>query len=502
MTMLALDWNATRVRALLGEAGDYPLPVPLELPGLELPAALSLAKAALEIGTPALRHCRTAPHFVCQSFLQHLNNNHGPRWQADRHSLDAKAACEHLWHRMQPIAGNAKGIVLALPGYLQPAQAAVLARLGRSTVIGSAPTLLTAALAGHVEQFWQRSVLVVDVDEHALTLGWVKAMADRANLVESRSFTQLGLRVWKERLLNVLADLCVHQHRRDPRDAPMAEQSLYDQIDSLTDAASKHQAIQLGVQGQQWFMHLLVHPEQPAHFCAGLARQVAHEAEQLLVCWPASELPRQILLTHQAGRLPGLADALRALLVPSSSAETRLPSASETNYHDDDFGEDLLFADETEERGGILVLPPDAPARAAHGLAELFANGSLQRGHLESIAPLTTPPPASAGPPRLHVLGRDYFLRDAGFAIGTQYGCQLHFERGDHPEVAQRHCEISRDQRGYILHNVCREGTLLNDVALHDEAVLRAGDRIRLGPRGPLLRFLGTPRPHVIPVSV
>src|ERR1019366_3869318 len=211
--------------------------------------------------------------------------------------------------------------------------------------------------------------------------------ADKAHLIESRSFTQLGLRVWKERLLDVLSDLCVRQHRRDPRDAPLAEQSLYDQLEPLTDAALKHQSIQLGVQGQQWFKHLLVHPEHTVQICQPLARQAAGAAEQLLVCWPATELPRCILLTHQAGRLPGLVEALQAHVLPNSSTETKLPATSETNYHEDDFGEALMFPD-AEERGGVWVLPPEAPARSAHGLAELFRNGTLPPGHLETIAPL------------------------------------------------------------------------------------------------------------------
>jgi hypothetical protein len=392
MTMLALDWNATRVRAVLGAAGDYPLPVPLEPPGLDLPIAISLAPAVPEVGGAALRQCRSAAHLVCQAYLPHLTNapGQGRLWRAGRHSLGARNACDLVWRKLHSLCKNAQGIVLALPSYLQPAQAEALRRLGERAglpVLGSAPTILTAAVTGHAEQFWQRSVLVIDVDDHALTVGWVKALADKAHLIDSRSFPHLGASFWKERLLNLLSDLFVRQHRRDPRDAPMTEQSLYDQLEPLTDAVLKHQAIHLGVQGQQWFKHLLVHPEQTMQFCQPLARQAAQAAEQMLVCWPVTELPRCILLTHQAGRLPGLVKALQSHVLPGSSSETRLPAAQETNYHEDDFGEELMFP-ESEERGGVMVLPPEAPARSAHGLAELFRNGTLPRGHLETIAPL------------------------------------------------------------------------------------------------------------------
>jgi hypothetical protein len=38
----------------------------------------------------------------------------------------------------------------------------------------------------------------------------------------------------------------------------------------------------------------------------------------------------------------------------------------------------------------------------------------------------------------------------AGFTLGSQFGCQLHFDRSEHPEVAARHCEITRDQRPHV----------------------------------------------------
>jgi hypothetical protein len=514
MTTLALDWNATRVRAVVGAAGDCPLPVPLEPPLIDLPLAISLGKSAPEVGAAALRQCRSAAHLVCQAFLPHLTEQpgQGPRWRAGWSAageLDARAACDLVWRKLLPLArsaseGDGKGIVLTVPGYLLPSQAGTLRRLGenaRLSVLGSAPTTLTAALSGHVELFWQRSVLVLDVDDHALTLGWVKAVADKAHLVESRSFTQLGLRFWNERLLNALSDLCVRQHRRDPRDAPMAEQSLYDQLEPLTDAALKYQPIHLAVQGQQWFKHFLVHPEQTVQFCAPLVRQAAHEAEHLLLGWPASELPRCILLTHQAGRVPGLVEALRKLVLPSSSAETRLPLSNETTYHEDDFGEELMFPD-TEERGGVMVLPPEAPARSAHGLAELFRQGALAAGHLETMAPLPAQPPVDSGPPRLHFLGRDYLLGESSFTLGSEVGCQLQFDRREYPDVSARHCEVVCDQRVFTLHNSCREGTLVNDYLVSGSIVLHAGDRVRLGLGGPLLRFLGTKSAGRRPQSV
>lgn len=418
MSVLGLDWSATRVRAVLGASGTYPLPLPLEPPAMDLPLAISLDKSAPTVGGLALRQCRSAAHLVCQAFLPHLSAQpgQGPRWQAGRHALDTRDACDLVWRKLSYLGANSQGLVLSVPGYLARGQVEALRKLGeraRLPILGSVPTMLTAALAAYLPAHatsreasgtgparlagtassgdgaagWHRSVLVLDVDDHALTIGWVKALGDKAHLIDFRAFPNLGLLHWHERLIDALADLFVWQHRRDPRDAPAAEQSLYDQIEPLTDAALHHQAIQIGVQTQQWFKHLLVHPEQTAHFCQALLRCAVDEADSLLSCWPASETPRSIVVTHQASRLPGLVEALHALVLPSSSSETKLPATKVTHFADEDFGDQLMFP-ETREHGGVLVLAPEAPARAAHGLAELFRHGVLPAGHVETIVPL------------------------------------------------------------------------------------------------------------------
>lgn len=389
MTVLAFDWNATRVRAVMGRAGNIPLPMALEPPSVELPLAIALDKASAELGNAPLARCRAAARQMCTSFLPHLGT--ARRWQAGRHALDAQAACDLVWQRLQPLASSARAVVLTAPSYLDLNQADTLRKLGekaRIPVLGSLSSILAAALAGHAEEFWQRSVLVIDADDHALTLGWVKGLADRAHLIESRSFTQLGVRAWKDRLIDALADRMIRVHRRDPRDVPSAEQSIFDQLDALALAALTHRPMQLGVNGASWFSHLLVQPEQTVHFCKAIAQQAAQEAGQLLTCWPASELPPAILLTHQASRLPGLIDALRPLLAErgSSSNETLLPPTKVTGIEEEDFGADLLSAEPPPRH--VMVLTPEAPARAAHAMAQFFRDGTLPVGHLETIAPL------------------------------------------------------------------------------------------------------------------
>ncbi len=498
MSMLALDWNATRARGVLGSAGDYPLPVPLAPPALDLPMLISLERNTPDLGPAAMKICRQAPHLVCQRFLPYVGHEHGPRWQGKRQPFDANQAAQLVWQRLQPLGKSSKGLLLALPGYLSRVQADHLRGMGEKLklpVLGSVPTPLVAALAAFHEHFWSRSVLVVDLDEHALTIALVKAVDDQAHVIETRSFPALGMHVWKDRLLNAVADLCVWQTRRDPRDAPAAEQSLYEQLDTLFDAATQQQAMQVGIQGQSWLHHVLIAPEQTLGVCHPLSQSAMFEAHQLVTATMLDDAPGGIVLTHAASRLPGLLDALRSLASSwPKPGETHVDGKRHTAI--EDFGEDLFF-DVASEAAGVMTLAPDAPARALHALASHFLRGELARGHHGYVAPLPLPQPVESGPARLHFQGQDHFLREQQpFALGSQYGSQLAFDPRQHPAVTGRHCEIVFEHGRFMLFNRCRAGTFVNDHPVDGSTTLRAGDWIRLGTHGPTVRFLGQALPR------
>jgi hypothetical protein len=384
---------------------------------------------------------------------------------------------------------------LTVPGYLQPDQADQLAVLGsksRIPVVGSLPITLAAALAGHAQQLWSRSVVVVDVDDHALTVALVLAGQDRAHLVETRVLPALGLHAWRDRLINALSDLCVWQTRRDPRDAPQAEQGLYDQLDALLEACSRHQPTQIAVQATQWYHHLLVQPGQTLAFCSPLASQAVRAVEALGNLPPGDEAPPTVLLTQAAARLPGVRSLLGAMVQSWIEVADGIPRPRAAS---DDFGDNLLVdaGNAAFDATPVAVLSPEAPARAAHGLAEVLRSGDPVRWHLTSVAPLPLAEPVEAGPARLHFAGRDYLLHEEPFTLGAHAGCQLHLDPGEHPAVADRHCDIVFDHRCYLVLNRSRQGTLVNDMPVSGSVALHAGDRIKLGSQGPVVRFLGRP---------
>jgi hypothetical protein len=129
-------------------------------------------------------------------------------------------------------------------------------------------------------------------------------------------------------------------------------------------------------------------------------------------------------------------------------------------------------------------------ARAAHDIALRLHRRDLPRGHLDALA-LPSAPPPNVGPARLHFRDQDYLLADGVFRLGRDASSDLLFESELYPSVSLHHCEVTLERRGYVLRDRSRHGTFVNDRPVNGVVPLQPGDWIRLGPAGPVVRFLG-----------
>jgi len=479
--LIGLDLNAGRARAVAAAPGQVPELV-LLAGEAELPLALSLEGRVPEVGRAGLALSRRAPHLACADFLPHLGGRY--EWSAGRHRLDAAQALALVLERLRPACAGAQAITLAVPPYLKEDQVETLvksAEKARLPVCGWVAAPLAATLTAYAEQPWAGPALLLDADGYALTWTAVAVEFGQARVLDSQSAPHLGLRAWKGRLLDAVADRCVRQSRRDPRDSAPAEQSLYDQLDGALDACRRGQMAELIVQMTHWGQNLILRPDELAFVCAPLVRQALAEMRALRQALPLGVAP-VLLVTEAAGRLPGLVRALEETIGPCESLPERPPEG-------EDFGEGLLDAD-GPDRSSVSVLSPDAAARAACDLAGRWQRGELTRGPVE-VAPLPPPLPVDAGPARVQFRNQEYPLRGRPFLLGRHADCDLVFDGDLYPTVCGRHCEIVYERRTYLLRDRSRQGTLVNERPVIEELVLQAGDWIRLGADGPLVRFLG-----------
>jgi hypothetical protein len=493
MSLIGLDLNATRARAVGGPRPQSAAALRLDGEHFDLPLALSLEARHPVVGRAGATLCRRLPHLACLDFLPHLGA--GRTWKAGRHSLDADRALGLVFEDLRRNLSGASGVALALPAYLSEPQLQLLrllAEKARWRLVGSVPTPVAAtlaALARPESAGLSGLVLVGDVDGYALTWSLLEVGEGQVRLVQGHAAPHLARGVWLRRLLDGAAQRCVRVCRRDPRQSAEAEQSLYDQLGGLLEAGPVG-PLDLCVRIGDWYQHLMFHPEELAAFVVPLLQQALVELDFLLAAAGTATLSA-LVLTPAAGRLPGLAPALEGhldrlvLAAPASD-----PGAGGDGS---DYGEGLL--EEERRTPGLHVLGPEAIARVAHDLAVRIHAGDLPGGHLDTVplAAASADAGRDAGPARLNFRGRDHLLSGPLFTLGRDPACDLVFESERYPTVSARHCEIVFDRRAYMLCDRSRHGTLLNDHPVRQSAALHSGDWIRLGPMGPILRFLGRP---------
>jgi hypothetical protein len=492
MSLIGLDLNAACIRAVRGALGDYPFAEALDGARAELALAVNLEGRAPVLGSAGLRVCRKTPQHALLNFLPQVGTKAPP----GRKGIDSRARLEParaltlVFQHVRRTCREASGAVLALPPYLSATQIDELLTLAHKAglpLLGSVSAPIAAALAAHAEQAWFGAALVVDIDDQALTFSSITGLHGQAQLLDVRCRPQLGMRLWRERLLNALADCFILESRWDPRESPVAEQALFDQLDEVLDGVQQGRMVKLTLETSRRFQTMILQPNDGAAFCTALRRQVVDEVEAILRSpWPGGA-PGPVLLTAAAARMPGLVAELQALMPIWANSLTPAPRTTASAL--EDFGTHLL--DEPADAGSVIVLSPDASARGAHAVAAYFHRGDFACGHLDTAAPLPLPQPLEAGPARLHFQGQDYLLGRSVFVLGRLPGSDLMFDSELWPGVANRHCEIIFEHFTHMLCDRSRDGTLINDRPATQAVPLRPGDWIRLGPEGPLLRFLG-----------
>jgi glyoxylase-like metal-dependent hydrolase (beta-lactamase superfamily II) len=178
---------------------------------------------------------------------------------------------------------------------------------------------------------------------------------DQVRAAASACWPRLGVKVWKEKLLDAVSDRCVRLCRRDPRDSAEAEQALFEQLDDALDRARAGQRVSLNVRTAHWYQDVVQQPDEFDGYCTALARPAAEAIRELVAGAGLPLPPRVVWLTHAAGRLPGLAKAV--------------------HQH-------------SSEGTAIDVLAPGAVAHAAAGLVSRWLSGELPRQHLDTTLPL------------------------------------------------------------------------------------------------------------------
>ena len=392
--VVGIDLNATRAQAVSSAVGRGRV-LKLDDASDELPLFINLDGRTPEVGSVGVEICRKLPHLVCSNFLPQLG--HARQWQVGRSKVTPESALLTTFEKIcGPVGEESQTTAISLPTYLTPAQVKTVLELGEKAklplrgsvvaplavaahraawILGGTPPEIESSERDGSRPDWvvpirrqshgNASIVIVDVDEFALTASVIRIEPNEVKLVTSAAWPRASLKLWKDRLLDSLSDRCVRLCRRDPRDSADAEQSLYLQLDAALDRVRAGQPVVLNIRSEHWYQDLVHQADEFDGYCANLAKLGTEGVAELIHSANLPAPPRAVWLTHTAAKLPGL-----AATIYNRSAE------------------------QTE----VLALPIHAYADATASLVSRWLTGKLPRGHLDLSIPLERNPYTRALP--------------------------------------------------------------------------------------------------------
>ncbi len=435
MAALALEVNDAGLLALrAGAAAPEP-----ESPGL----ALFEGERVL-VGAEAAARAFRSPRLVHQRFWDSLDQE-PLRRPFPRRVTAADLAHAELLALARGLAEAPDEVLLAVPGFWKKEALGLLLSVARAAglpVKGLVDAAVAAATAVgtrsekllHLELTRHRAALTVLTRTHEIT---------RTRVVDLDGF---GTAAFERRLAETVARRFVATTRFDPLHSAAAEQAL-------------HAAL------PEWLTHLRRNETCPASLTAGgrehrieltrgLLEEGVRDLHDALVAQAGRLAPvegGELLVSARASRWPGLVDRLRSLPgmavieLPKDAALVGTLRGRDHIRYDD---RALPFVTRLPLGGSSPALTPRQGQRPTHLLNE----GTAHRLAPEGLAIGTAPPLGRRG------LG----LRREG--------------------VVPHHCTLRIVDGEVLLDDHSGGATLLNGAPVGAAALLRAGDRLRLGP--------------------
>lgn len=446
MNLVAADINDAAITILADDGIVY------REPGFAL-----LDDDGLTTGAAAWRSSRLNPRRIHNRFWSELSTEALPD-RRFRHLSAADLASHQLEQVRAALGGRGERLVVAVPAYMKTEGLGLLLGICNELELPLV-AMVDAAVAATRREYRNATPVHVDMSLHSTLLTRIgqqgQVQADSSAVVDDSGTVSL-YDAW----IRTIADAFVKQSRFDPLHTAETEQLLLDRLPEWLDAASSGNGVRLEV-GYRGIEH---EAEIDALTLVSAAAPIYQRiVSQLRAMCRADETPA-IQLSERAGRMPGLADMLKArvggevFLLESAAAARGLL----TRCRDLKRGEQVSL---------IRQLPWDQAA------VEVSA-ASVE---------------AARGRPT-HLLYGDvaYAIGDEPLNLGSRPSPDERWlEMADTmPGLSRKHCALGFENGQCVVHDYSRYGTFLNGHRIDGSAVLQVGDLLRVGTPGFELRLI------------
>jgi hypothetical protein len=436
------------------------------------PGVACVSEAGLLTGAAAAQQAKLNPQRSHNRYWQELSAV--PLGRAPRPQLSAADLAFEQLRSLLLAAPGERRLLVAVPAGYAPEQLGLL--LGITAEAGIAETgLVDAALAACALAPVPPHVLHLELQRHRAVLTAIEQDGNGARRARFELDAGCGLQRVEQLCIELVAGNFVRQTRFDPLYHGSGEQRLadgtWDWLRALGESEtvtvrlpSGEESLQVELARSQWLA--------AAESCYAAIVQLVQGAR------PAGQAV-ELRVGARAQSLPGLLERLRTL---GSCTITALPEG-------------------------------------AAALGALRQHGAIFRGAEPALLyrlPLaTTAPPATGAPApesrngsaegaaATHVLcaGRAWELRAEPLTVGTQVpeGVRALPLPAGLAGVSRVHCRLSLRDGAAVVEDLSTYGSFVNEERIHGQALLKRGDRLRLGAPGIVLEAIELVDEHPTP---
>ena len=422
------------------------------------PGVALIDPGGLLVGEPAVAAMRLRPVLAADHFWTDLAADAMVQ-SAAMPITYADLAHAHLLQLWNSIGRADDQVVFAVPGTMRLAQLGLLLGIAKSVAmpVAGVVDLAVAACAGVPAR---ATVLHLDIHLHQAVLTGLQGSE-----VLRRGDVEVTIRVGQKAMhgawAQLISEAMVRRTRFDPLHQAESEQQLHDRLPGWLQLLATQDTIDAAIETGTNSFSATLRREQFALAADAYYTQLVELVQSAYRTGTAATL----VLSSRAAELPALRERLAAL-----------PGLE------------------------LVALPDTAPAAAAAARVDEIGPGDppmLVTALARSLPLAVTAPRAGLANPT-HVIheSRAHTIDEQPLVLGLGDGDAVPAQgrklaiAGNPAGVSHSHCTLMRRDGAVVVRDHSRYGSFVNDERVRGEAVLGAGDRLRLGTPGVVLQLV------------